>query len=334
VNYDNKTICILGGSGSFGEAYVKHVLNKSSKCKIVAVGKSESKIVVLRRMISSPHLSVRIGDIKDVSFLDRVLADVDFVIHAAALKHVDICEENIVEAINTNVVGTINVLNAAVKNNVSHVINLSADKAISPVGVYGATKLLTESLFKHYHSTYGGKNIKFDSVRYSNIINSSGSAALLFRDRLKEGQEVRVFDPNMFRHFLTQQDLIGSVEFLLKHSRGGLTAIPLSQKIRISDMAKVIFESVGRGSLRIDEANVRSWEKKDAQILSETELDRTLIWNQKLLLVCHSARDLNEYQKYAHIKQFPMSQLKSYGKIKFQSRQDIKSLLQKVEILT
>lgn len=334
MNYDNKNICILGGSGSFGEAYIRHLVAKFSKCNIVAVGKSESKLVALKRMISDSRLSVRIGDVKDVCFLDRILTGADIVIHAAALKHVDVCEENIIEAINTNVVGTINVLNACVKNNVSHVINLSADKAILPAGVYGATKLLAESLFKHYHSVFGEKNLKFDSIRYSNIINSSGSAALLFRDRLRKGQEIRVFDSNMFRHFLTQKDLIGAVEFLLERSCGGLTAIPVSQKIRISDMAEVIFEFVGKGSIQIDEANLRNGEKKDARILSDTESDRVLIWKQGLLLVCNSASDLNEYLKDPDFKQLSQSELVFYDNTKFLSRESIRSLLKKAEVLT
>ena len=298
--YNNKRICILGGSGSFGQTYIQYLLNETDCLEIVAVGKSENNLVQLKRAFPDNRLIIKIGDIKEPAFLDQILKNINIVIHAAALKHVDFCEDNIIEAINTNINGTINVLIAAVKCQVEHVINLSSDKAVNPSGVYGASKLFAEKLFIHFQQSCENNKIKFDSIRYNNIVDSSGSVGLLFKERLQKDLVVKVFDPNMFRRFLTQNELIQYINLILDQSIGGQIFVPLSPCIKIKDLAEVMCNSIGSGRVEVEEDQLREGERLGAKLLSDEETKKCLVWNDRLLVICQK----EEYDLYLQKESF------------------------------
>ena len=212
-----KHLLITGGTGSFGTSAVPGFLAAGSR-KVTIYSRDEYKQSQLRAAFGNDsRLSFILGDIRDRPRLDEACRGVDYLIHAAAMKQVPSCEENVEEAIKTNVLGTSNVVAAAISNDVDCAINLSADKALYPTSVYGATKFLSEGLFTEANRR---SNVRFVNLRYSNVMASRGSVFEVFRDRLSRGDPVTVFDPRMRRFFLTQKEVVELCLFAVERSVG------------------------------------------------------------------------------------------------------------------
>ncbi|RZV13151.1 UDP-N-acetylglucosamine 4,6-dehydratase (inverting) [Aliarcobacter butzleri] len=239
--FNGKNILITGGTGSFGKKYTKILLEKYTPNKIIIYSRDELKQYEMAQEYTDKCMRYFIGDVRDEARLKKATKDVDFIIHAAALKHVPIAEYNPMECIKTNINGAQNVIDAAIENGVSKVIALSTDKAANPVNLYGATKLASDKLFVAANNLVGTQDTKFSVVRYGNVVGSRGSVVPFFKKLINEGvKELPITDEKMTRFFITLED---GVNFVLKNferMQGGEIFIPKIPSMKIVDMAKAI----------------------------------------------------------------------------------------------
>lgn len=239
--FKDKVILITGGTGSFGKACVKKLLEEHDPAAIRIYSRDELKQWEMAREFNH-HDKVRflIGDVRDAGRLKRATEEVDYLIHAAALKHVPACEYNPVEAVRTNVDGAINVINAALDANVKKVIALSTDKAVNPVNIYGATKLCSDRLFIQSNSYRGPRrDTCFSVVRYGNVMGSRGSVIPLFRAQSEKG-EITITDPRMTRFWITLPQAVDFVLSSFEIMQGGELFVPKIPSMKVTDLAKVI----------------------------------------------------------------------------------------------
>jgi UDP-N-acetylglucosamine 4,6-dehydratase len=262
----NKSILITGGTGSFGRRCARTLLDEYDPQRLIIFSRDELKQHEMRISgFDAPNIRYFIGDVRDVDRLRRAFVGVDVVIHAAALKQVPACEYNPIEAVQTNVNGAKNVIEAALDNRVHRVLALSTDKAVSPVNLYGATKLVAEKLFVQANAYRGGDPIRFGCVRYGNVVGSRGSVVPLFREQRKNGK-ITLTDPRMTRFWITLEQGVRFVLRSIEQMRGGEVFVPKIPSMRMSDLADVI----APGCERV-EIGIRPGEKLHETLLSEDE---------------------------------------------------------------
>lgn len=239
--FNGKNILITGGTGSFGKKYTEILLSKYRPNKIIIFSRDELKQYEMAQEFNEKCMRYFIGDVRDNQRLKQATKDVDFIIHAAALKHVPIAEYNPMECIKTNIDGAQNVIEATLENGVKRVITLSTDKAANPVNLYGATKLASDKLFVAANNLVGKNDIKFSVVRYGNVVGSRGSVVPFFKKLISEGvKELPITDEKMTRFFITLED---GVNFVLKNferMKGGEIFVPKIPSMKIVDMAKAL----------------------------------------------------------------------------------------------
>jgi UDP-N-acetylglucosamine 4,6-dehydratase len=239
--FNGKNILITGGTGSFGKRYTDIILQKYKPNKIIIYSRDELKQYEMAQEYTDPCMRYFIGDVRDTDRLKKAMKDVNFVIHAAALKHVPIAEYNPMECIKTNIYGAQNVIDAALENHVEKVIALSTDKAANPVNLYGATKLASDKLFVAANNLVGTQHTFFSVVRYGNVIGSRGSVIPYFNKLIKNGATaLPITDIKMTRFFITLED---GVEFVLKNferMQGGEIFIPKIPSMKIIDLANAL----------------------------------------------------------------------------------------------
>lgn len=239
--FNNKNILITGGTGSFGKKYTKILLENYKPNKIIIYSRDELKQYEMAQEFSSSSMRYFIGDVRDENRLNTAMNGVDFVIHAAAMKHVPIAEYNPMECIKTNIHGAQNVINASLKNRVEKVIALSTDKACNPVNLYGATKLASDKLFIAANNIAGTSPTRFSVVRYGNVVGSRGSVVPLFKKLIENGtKELPITDERMTRFWITLED---GVKFVLKNfarMQGGELFIPKIPSMKIIDLAATL----------------------------------------------------------------------------------------------
>lgn len=236
-----KTILITGGTGSFGNAFVSKLLTKYKPKVIRVYSRDELKQLQMKKKFkSNPRLRFFIGDVRDRARLLRAMEGCDIVVHAAALKHIAACEYNPFEAIKTNVLGAMNVIEASLDAGVSKVIALSTDKAANPANLYGATKLCAEKLFLDAASYTGKKKVKFAVVRYGNVMASRGSVIPIFQEQLQKGNKVTITDKRMTRFWITLDEATDFVLTSLAMMQGGEIFVPKIPSMKVTDLAKAI----------------------------------------------------------------------------------------------
>jgi UDP-N-acetylglucosamine 4,6-dehydratase len=239
--FNNQSILITGGTGSFGKLYVKTLLERYNPKKIIVYSRDELKQYEMQQVFNQPCMRYFIGDVRDKERLTQAMNGVDYVIHGAALKHVPAAEYNPTECIKTNINGAENVISAAIANNVKKVIALSTDKAANPINLYGATKLVSDKLFVAANNMTGGYNTCFSVVRYGNVVGSRGSVVPFFEKLIQDGSDhLPITHMDMTRFWITLQQ---GVDFVLKNfSRmyGGEIFIPKIPSIKITDLATAI----------------------------------------------------------------------------------------------
>lgn len=239
--FNDKTILITGGTGSFGKKFIEIILEKYRPKKVIVYSRDELKQFEMQQAFHDDCMRYFIGDVRDKARLCHAMYKVDYVVHAAALKQVPAAEYNPMECIKTNVNGAQNVINAAIECRVKKVIALSTDKAANPVNLYGATKLCSDKLFTAANNMVGDRGTCFSVVRYGNVVGSRGSVVPFFKKLVKEGATaLPVTDARMTRFWLKLED---GVEFVLKNfqrMQGGEIFIPKIPSMRIMDLAKAI----------------------------------------------------------------------------------------------
>jgi len=271
---DISSVLVTGGTGSFGRAFVQHVLAcYPSVHRLVVYSRDELKQSEMSRVYpQTRHGVIRyfIGDVRDASRLARACEGVDLIVHAAALKQVPAAQYNPMEFIKTNVVGAENVINAALDCGAKCVVALSTDKAASPVNLYGATKLCSDKLFVAANNIRGKRDIRFEVVRYGNVMGSRGSVIPFFLKKRQEGV-LPVTDPRMTRFNITLAEAVEIVVFAIRHARGGEIFVPKAPSYRIMDLARAIgpecdFPVVG----------IRPGEKIHEELITEADSYSTL----------------------------------------------------------
>lgn len=239
--FDNKSVLITGGTGSFGKECVRTILSEYAPRKVIVYSRDELKQFEMSQSFSSEVMRYFIGDVRDKERLSQAMNGVDYVIHAAAMKQVPAAEYNPMECIKTNINGAENVITAALANGVEKVIALSTDKAANPINLYGATKLVSDKLFVAANNIAGGHKTRFAVVRYGNVVGSRGSVVPFFKKLIDEGAHaLPITDENMTRFWIT---LPQGVDFVLKsfqRMQGGELFVPKIPSSKITDLAQAI----------------------------------------------------------------------------------------------
>lgn len=242
--FDNKTILITGGSGSFGNQFVRTILRSYKPHKLIVYSRDELKQFEMAQEFPEHIYNCMrffIGDVRDLDRLKTAVNGVDYVVHAAALKHVPIAEYNPMECIKTNIHGAENVIQAAISANVEKVIALSTDKAANPINLYGATKLASDKLFIAANNIVGGNRTRFSVVRYGNVVGSRGSVVPFFKKIMEEKREYfPITDPNMTRFWISLQQGVDLILKSFMRMHGGEIFVPKIPSIKITDLARAM----------------------------------------------------------------------------------------------
>ncbi|MDO9546769.1 MAG: UDP-N-acetylglucosamine 4,6-dehydratase (inverting) [Pelolinea sp.] len=271
MNWKNKVILVTGGTGSFGKKFIEIMLQEYTPAKLIVFSRDEQKQHEMRQMgFTHENLRYFIGDVRDYDRLRRAFEGVDYVIHAAALKQVPACEYNPMEAVKTNILGSSNVIDAALDAKVDRVVALSTDKAVNPINLYGATKLAAEKLFVQSNAYAGGRKTRFSCVRYGNVVGSRGSVVPLFIQQRKTGV-VTVTDERMTRFWISLEQGVRFVIRCLEEMHGGEVFVPKIPSMTVADLAKAMAPEA-----KINYIGIRPGEKLHEVLISEDEA-RTVI---------------------------------------------------------
>lgn len=282
--FNNKSILITGGTGSFGNLFVSVVLKKFKPKKLIVYSRDELKQSLMNQKFPKEKYKCMryfIGDVRDLARLKLAMQDVDYIVHAAALKQVDAAEYNPMECVKTNIGGAENVVKAAMEAKVSKIISLSTDKASDPINLYGATKLTSDKIFVSSNNIVGEKqDTKFSVVRYGNVVGSRGSVVPIFQNLIQQGKkELPITDEKMTRFWIT---LNQSVEFVLKsfeRMQGGEIFVPKIPSIKVVDLAKAMGPN-----LKIKIIGIRPGEKLHEKLCSIHESYLTLDFKDHYLI--------------------------------------------------
>jgi UDP-N-acetylglucosamine 4,6-dehydratase/5-epimerase len=268
--FKNKTILITGGTGSLGQALTKKILKLNPKA-IRIFSRDESKQETMSDRFEDDRLRFLIGDIRDKERLRRAIENVDIVIHTAALKRVPAAEYNPFEFIKTNIDGSQNVIDVSMDEKVDICLGVSSDKAVSPLNLYGATKLSMEKLFVAANYYKGKKNTIFTCVRYGNVLGSNGSVVPKFVNQIQNKKLITVTDDNMTRFNITMDDAIELIFTALKFGKGSEIFIPKLKSYKLKDMIKA-FQEISKIKFKVQKIPVRMGEKYDELLLNEYEI--------------------------------------------------------------
>jgi UDP-N-acetylglucosamine 4,6-dehydratase/5-epimerase len=272
MNWQNKSILITGGTGSFGKKFIEVMLKEYSPAKLIVFSRDELKQHEMRSAgFDHPSLRYFIGDVRDLSRLRRAMHGVDIVIHAAALKQVPACEYNPMEAIKTNILGSSNVIEAALDMSVERVLALSTDKAVNPINLYGATKLAAEKLFVQSNAYAGSSNTRFSCVRYGNVVGSRGSVIPIFINQRRQNGKLTITDERMTRFWLTLEQGVRFVITCVEQMCGGEVFVPKIPSTRIIDLARAIAPVA-----ELEVVGIRPGEKLHEVLVNDDESRSTL----------------------------------------------------------
>ena len=329
---ENKKILITGGTGSLGRALTKRLL--AEKVDVIRIfSRNENKQVTMQSEFNDDRLRFLIGDVRDLPRLERALEGIDIVFHAAALKHVPIIEYNPFEAINTNVIGSRNVVEACLSENVDIVIGVGTDKAVSPLNTYGATKLLMEKLFTTA-SNYLDKDkhkTKFISLRYGNVLGSSGSVIPKFIQQIKSNQKITITDPNMTRFSITMDEALDFILDSTVSGKGSEVFIPKLRAYKIDDVKMALQELISNtGEQKIP---VRQGEKFHETLINIDEMRTTLESESKYIILQREISDQEINEQYPGFRRITFTEPYSSNVVEKISINELKDILSKSDLL-
>src|SRR6266404_1216529 len=271
MNWSEQVVLVTGGTGSFGRKFVEVMLRECHPEKLIVFSRDELKQHDMRTTgFDDPTLRYFIGDVRDAQRLERALSGVSVVVHAAALKQVPACEYNPFEAIQTNIIGGRNVIDAAIDQGVRRILALSTDKAVNPINLYGATKLCAEKVFVQANAYAGAKNTRFSCARYGNVVGSRGSVIPIFIEQRRRGK-ITITDPRMTRFWLTLEHGVRFVISCLEQMHGGEIFVPKIPSMRLLDLA----ETIAPGC-QVEYIGIRPGEKLHEVLVSEDESRQTV----------------------------------------------------------
>ena len=330
--FENKKILITGGTGSLGRALTKKLLAEKVN-QITIFSRNENKQVTMQSEFSDNRLKFLIGDIRDLSRLQRALEGIDIVFHAAALKHVPIVEHNPLEAINTNVIGSRNVLEASISENVDVVVGVGTDKAVSPLNTYGVTKLLMEKLFttaSNYLDVDKHKT-KFISLRYGNVLGSSGSVIPKFIQQIKSKQKITITDPEMTRFSITMDEALDFILDSAMSGKGSEVFIPKLRAYKIDDIKTALQELISNtGDERIP---VRQGDKFHETLINPDEMRTTLESESKYIILPKEISDEEIKKQYPGYRRVTLTKPYSSNTVEKIPVSELKDILSKSGLL-
>ena len=330
--FENKKILITGGTGSLGRALTKKLLDEKVN-QITIFSRNENKQVTMQSEFSDNRLKFLIGDIRDLSRLQRALEGIDIVFHAAALKHVPIVEHNPLEAINTNVIGSRNVLEASISENVDVVVGVGTDKAVSPLNTYGVTKLLMEKLFttaSNYLDVDKHKT-KFISLRYGNVLGSSGSVIPKFIQQIKLKQKITITDPEMTRFSITMDEALDFILDSAMSGKGSEVFIPKLRAYKIDDVKTALQELISNtGDERIP---VRQGDKFHETLINPDEMRTTLESEYKYIILPKEISDEEIKKQYSGYRRITLTKPYSSNTVEKIPVNELKDILSKSGLL-
>ncbi|MBI5859969.1 MAG: SDR family NAD(P)-dependent oxidoreductase, partial [Nitrosarchaeum sp.] len=300
--FEGKKILITGGTGSLGQALTRRLLQSNVET-IRIFSRNENKQVQMESELADDRLRFLIGDVRDLPRLIKALEDIDIVFHAAALKHVPVIEYNPFEAIKTNVVGSQNVIDACLHENVEAAICIGTDKAVSPLNTYGATKLLMEKLFVTAMNYINKEKYrtKFVALRYGNVLGSSGSVVPKFIQQIKSKKKITITDPSMTRYSLTMEEALDFVVNATQISKGGEIFVPkLLKAYSITDLKLALIELLGAADEEI--ISPRPGEKMHEALISEDEMRYTWEFNDNYVIFNADRKEEDIRKWYPNIK--------------------------------
>ena len=322
-----KSVLITGGTGSLGKALTSYFLNKHPHLKrLVIFSRDEQKQFDMAQEYRSseyPQLRFFIGDVRDGARMKRALKGIDYVIHAAAMKHVPIAEYNPMECVKTNIIGAENLINACLETEVSRVVALSTDKAAAPINLYGATKLASDKLFVAANNITGWNPIKFSVVRYGNVMGSNGSVIPFFLKKKSEGV-LPITDPTMTRFNISLKGGVDMVMHALEHAWGGEIFVPKIPSYRITDVAEAVCEKCEKPIV-----GIRPGEKIHEEMITSSDSHYTYDLGKYYTILPSTHKwKLDEYvQKNNAIKVKPGFQYNSSENDDWESIEDLRKLI-------
>ena len=302
LDLNNKTILVTGGTGSFGQAFTKKIITEYKTCKVIIYSRDEYKQYMMGEKFAKYKASLRffLGDVRDKSRLLRALEGVEYVVHAAALKQVPALEYNPTEAVNTNVMGADNLVDTAIDRGVKKVTALSTDKAVNPINLYGATKLVAEKIFVAANA-YGGGKTKFSAVRYGNVMGSRGSVIPLFMNLKKNGiKEFPITDVRMTRFWITLDEAVDLVIKSLKEAEGGEIFVPIIPSMKTVDLAKAIDPEC-----KFRFTGIRPGEKLHESLVSFDEARQAKVFDGMYVVTPQFFQSRTVHRKYAKYPSVP-----------------------------
>ena len=282
---NDKIILITGGTGSFGQKFVKRILSEYNPKKIIIYSRDEYKQYVMRSKFKEYDKKLRffIGDVRDKDRLYRAFEGVDVVIHSAALKHVTIAEYNPIEAIKTNIDGAMNIIDASIDLGVKQVVALSTDKAVNPVNLYGATKLVSDKLFVSGNAYSGNKGTTFSVVRYGNVTGSRGSVVPFFQTMINNGiDELPITDFRMTRFWITLDQGVDLVFKAIDEAKGGEIYVSKIPSYKVTELAKAL-----KADAKLKEVGIREGEKLHEVMITEEDSLLTYDYGDHYIIYPH-----------------------------------------------
>jgi UDP-N-acetylglucosamine 4,6-dehydratase/5-epimerase len=326
---EGKKVLITGGTGSLGTALTKRLL-KTNVDNIRIFSRDEWKQVQMESEINDERLRFFIGDVRDKERLSRALENVDIVIHAAALKQMPVAEYNPFEAVKTNVMGTQNLIEACLDNQVESVLAIGTDKAVSPLNTYGATKLLMERLFVSANFYKGNHKIKFTCVRYGNVMGSRGSVIPIFINQIKSGKDITITDPNMTRFNITMNEALDLIFRALENGKGGEVFVPKLKAYKVGDIKDTIAEILeSKSETKI--ISTRPGEKIHESLISFDELNNTFENEQDYIIMDKQIQERGS--KDTRLVQTTLKEQYSSNNVELLTRNELKQVLIKEKLV-
>lgn len=273
--YKNKVILVIGGTGSWGQELVRQLLAEEPREVRVMSRGEHAQVNMMRRFSDFPQLSFYLGDVRDLNRVMEVMQGVDIVFHLAALKHVPICERHIWETVQTNVMGTQNVVEAVRINEVERAIYISSDKAVEPINLYGHTKAISEKIFITANAFPKSKTL-FSCIRAGNVLGTQGSVVPLFREQIERHNKVTLTDDRMTRFLVPVPEMISFLVRVSAEAKGGEIFVPKMPAVRIVELAQVMMTTLGNRRTKMEAVGIRPAEKIHELLVSHDEISRTI----------------------------------------------------------
>ena len=308
--FNDKTILITGGSGSWGNELAKQLLEKYSPKKIKIYSRNEPKQITIKRNFkNNPNLKFVIGDVRDYDRLDEVCYDVDYIFHLATLKHFPICEENVGEAIKINILGTQNIVKTAIKNSIKKVIYISTDKAVEPLNLYGLTKAIGEKLIITANNST--KNTSFVCVRAGNVLGTSESVIPVFRRQILNINKITITDEEMTRFLLNLKQAISLIFKASMDSIGGEIFILPMPAVKIGDLADLMIKELGNEQTEKIIIGKRPGEKNHELLISREESARTFKFGNYFIIL--PLIEIEKIKNYYNVNELEKVEVGEYG---------------------